>query len=138
MKGKAGWGAGFQPQRPGPASTDCVVLASSPEAAEASHLLQLRVQGKEKHQTLQVSLSRVSGRWLSAPSPFLCLLSRQLAEDGFLLVLICWRHCPPRCGFPRILDGGKSPSFNFPPLLLAASALVSCLLPGKMERTFGQ
>ncbi|XP_006105423.1 NFATC2-interacting protein [Myotis lucifugus] len=39
---------------------DCVVLASSPEAAEASHLLQLRVQGKEKHQTLQVSLSRDS------------------------------------------------------------------------------
>lgn len=39
---------------------DCVVLASSPEAAETTHLLQLRVQGKEKHQTLQVSLSRDS------------------------------------------------------------------------------
>ncbi|XP_008155914.2 NFATC2-interacting protein isoform X2 [Eptesicus fuscus] len=39
---------------------DCVVLASSPEAAETAHLLQLRVQGKEKHQTLQVSLSRDS------------------------------------------------------------------------------
>ncbi|XP_066131655.1 NFATC2-interacting protein [Saccopteryx bilineata] len=37
---------------------DCVVLASSPQAAETSHLLQLRVQGKEKHQLLQVSLSR--------------------------------------------------------------------------------
>ncbi|XP_042088543.1 NFATC2-interacting protein-like [Ovis aries] len=35
---------------------DCVVLASSPEAAETSPLLQLRVQGKEKHQTLEVSL----------------------------------------------------------------------------------
>ncbi|KAF6125978.1 nuclear factor of activated T cells 2 interacting protein [Phyllostomus discolor] len=39
---------------------DCVVLASSPEAAETSHLLQLRVQGKEKHQMLEVSLSRDS------------------------------------------------------------------------------
>ncbi|XP_068823943.1 NFATC2-interacting protein isoform X2 [Capricornis sumatraensis] len=35
---------------------DCVVLASSPEAAETSPLLQLRVQGKEKHQMLEVSL----------------------------------------------------------------------------------
>ncbi|KAM8777434.1 NFATC2-interacting protein [Rhynchonycteris naso] len=39
---------------------DCVVLASSPEAAQTSHLLQLRVQGKEKHQLLHVSLSRDS------------------------------------------------------------------------------
>ncbi|XP_016073430.1 PREDICTED: NFATC2-interacting protein [Miniopterus natalensis] len=39
---------------------DCVVLASSPEATETSHLLQLRVQGKEKHQMLEVSLSRDS------------------------------------------------------------------------------
>ncbi|KAM7148388.1 NFATC2-interacting protein [Molossus nigricans] len=39
---------------------DCVVLASSPEAAETSQLLQLRVQGKEKHQMLEVSLSRDS------------------------------------------------------------------------------
>uniref|UniRef100_G3TMN2 NFATC2-interacting protein n=1 Tax=Loxodonta africana TaxID=9785 RepID=G3TMN2_LOXAF len=36
---------------------DCVVLASSPEAAETSQQLQLRVQGKEKHQVLEVSLS---------------------------------------------------------------------------------
>lgn len=41
-------------------STDCVVLAPSPDAAETSRLLQLRVQGKEKHQTLEVSLSPVS------------------------------------------------------------------------------
>ncbi|XP_077841961.1 NFATC2-interacting protein isoform X2 [Macaca mulatta] len=39
---------------------DCVVLASSPEATETSRQLQLRVQGKEKHQTLEVSLSRDS------------------------------------------------------------------------------
>uniref|UniRef100_G1RKV9 NFATC2-interacting protein n=1 Tax=Nomascus leucogenys TaxID=61853 RepID=G1RKV9_NOMLE len=39
---------------------DCVVLASSPEATETSQQLQLRVQGKEKHQTLQVSLSQDS------------------------------------------------------------------------------
>ncbi|XP_010970842.1 NFATC2-interacting protein [Camelus bactrianus] len=39
---------------------DCVVLASSPEAAETSQLLQLRVQGKEKHQMLEVSLPRDS------------------------------------------------------------------------------
>ncbi|KAK2493275.1 hypothetical protein MC885_021193 [Smutsia gigantea] len=36
---------------------DCVVLASSPEAERTSQLLQLRVQGKEKHQMLEVSLS---------------------------------------------------------------------------------
>ncbi|XP_037363272.1 NFATC2-interacting protein isoform X1 [Talpa occidentalis] len=36
---------------------DCVVLASSPEATETSQVLQLRVQGKEKHQMLEVSLS---------------------------------------------------------------------------------
>ncbi|XP_063510298.1 NFATC2-interacting protein isoform X2 [Pongo pygmaeus] len=39
---------------------DCVVLASSPEATETSQQLQLRVQGKEKQQTLEVSLSRDS------------------------------------------------------------------------------
>nr|AAM49721.1 hypothetical protein [Homo sapiens] len=39
---------------------DCVVLTSSPEATETSQQLQLRVQGKEKHQTLEVSLSRDS------------------------------------------------------------------------------
>ncbi|XP_012664371.2 NFATC2-interacting protein [Otolemur garnettii] len=39
---------------------DCVVLASSPEATETSQQLQLRVQGKEKHQMLEVSLSRDS------------------------------------------------------------------------------
>ncbi|XP_036995926.1 NFATC2-interacting protein isoform X2 [Artibeus jamaicensis] len=47
---------------------DCVVLASSPEATETSHLLQLRVQGKEKHQMLEVSLSR--------DSPLKTLMSR--------------------------------------------------------------
>ncbi|XP_045140860.1 NFATC2-interacting protein [Echinops telfairi] len=36
---------------------DCVVLASSPESSTPSQQLQLRVQGKEKHQTLEVSLS---------------------------------------------------------------------------------
>ncbi|XP_021491577.1 NFATC2-interacting protein isoform X1 [Meriones unguiculatus] len=36
---------------------DCVVLADSSEATEASQQLQLRVQGKEKHQTLEISLS---------------------------------------------------------------------------------
>ncbi|KAL0623873.1 LOW QUALITY PROTEIN: NFATC2-interacting protein [Plecturocebus cupreus] len=39
---------------------NCVVLASSPEATETSQQLQLGVQGKEKHQTLEVSLSRDS------------------------------------------------------------------------------
>ncbi|XP_025709588.1 NFATC2-interacting protein [Callorhinus ursinus] len=47
---------------------DCVVLASSPEASEMSQLLQLRVQGKEKHQTLEVSLS--------PDSPLKTLMSR--------------------------------------------------------------
>ncbi|XP_010386950.1 NFATC2-interacting protein [Rhinopithecus roxellana] len=47
---------------------DCVVLASSPEATETSQQLQLRVQGKEKHQTLEVSLSR--------DSPLKTLMSR--------------------------------------------------------------
>ncbi|XP_002756056.1 NFATC2-interacting protein isoform X2 [Callithrix jacchus] len=47
---------------------DCVVLASSPEATETSQQLQLRVQGKEKHQTLEVSLSR--------DSPLKILMSR--------------------------------------------------------------
>ncbi|XP_004439419.1 PREDICTED: NFATC2-interacting protein [Ceratotherium simum simum] len=47
---------------------DCVVLASSPEATETSQLLQLRVQGKEKHQMLEVSLSR--------DSPLKTLMSR--------------------------------------------------------------
>ncbi|XP_006896632.1 PREDICTED: NFATC2-interacting protein [Elephantulus edwardii] len=36
---------------------DCVVLASSPESEETAQQLQLRVQGKEKHQTMEVSLS---------------------------------------------------------------------------------
>uniref|UniRef100_A0A8C5P018 NFATC2-interacting protein n=1 Tax=Jaculus jaculus TaxID=51337 RepID=A0A8C5P018_JACJA len=36
---------------------DCVVLASSSEATETSQLLQLRVQGKEKHQMLEITLS---------------------------------------------------------------------------------
>lgn len=47
---------------------DCVVLASSPETSEMSHLLQLRVQGKEKHQMLEVSLS--------PDSPLKTLMSR--------------------------------------------------------------
>uniref|UniRef100_A0A7N5P942 NFATC2-interacting protein n=2 Tax=Ailuropoda melanoleuca TaxID=9646 RepID=A0A7N5P942_AILME len=47
---------------------DCVVLASSPEASEMPQLLQLRVQGKEKHQTLEVSLS--------PDSPLKTLMSR--------------------------------------------------------------
>ncbi|XP_021564608.1 NFATC2-interacting protein isoform X2 [Carlito syrichta] len=47
---------------------DCVVLASSTEAAETSQQLQLRVQGKEKHQMLEVSLSR--------DSPLKTLMSR--------------------------------------------------------------
>lgn len=47
---------------------DCVVLASSPEAADTSELLQLRVQGKEKHQMLEVSLS--------PDSPLKTLMSR--------------------------------------------------------------
>ncbi|XP_057551299.1 NFATC2-interacting protein [Hippopotamus amphibius kiboko] len=47
---------------------DCVVLASSPEAAETSQLLQLRVQGKEKHQMLDISLPR--------DSPLKTLMSR--------------------------------------------------------------
>ncbi|XP_021024366.1 NFATC2-interacting protein [Mus caroli] len=36
---------------------DCVVLASSSEATETSQELRLRVQGKEKHQMLEISLS---------------------------------------------------------------------------------
>ena len=77
MWGEAQRGPGFQPLfRPGfpilPA-TDCVVLASSPEAAETSPLLQLRVQGKEKHQTLEVSLPPVSGG-ASWPRPLPCAL----------------------------------------------------------------
>ncbi|KAM5198140.1 NFATC2-interacting protein [Hipposideros larvatus] len=47
---------------------DCVVLASSQEREDTSHLLQLRVQGKEKHQMLEVSLSR--------DSPLKTLMSR--------------------------------------------------------------
>ncbi|XP_037670130.1 NFATC2-interacting protein [Choloepus didactylus] len=47
---------------------DCVVLASSPEATEMSQQLQLRVQGKEKHQMLEVSLAR--------DSPLKTLMSR--------------------------------------------------------------
>ncbi|XP_039103831.1 NFATC2-interacting protein [Hyaena hyaena] len=47
---------------------DCVVLAHSPETSEMSHLLQLRVQGKEKHQMLEVSLS--------PDSPLKILMSR--------------------------------------------------------------
>uniref|UniRef100_A0A4X1UJ45 NFATC2-interacting protein n=1 Tax=Sus scrofa TaxID=9823 RepID=A0A4X1UJ45_PIG len=47
---------------------DCVVLASSPEAAGTSQLIQLRVQGKEKHQMLEVSLPR--------DSPLKTLMSR--------------------------------------------------------------
>ncbi|XP_076997549.1 NFATC2-interacting protein [Tamandua tetradactyla] len=47
---------------------DCVVLASSPEATEMSQQLQLRVQGKEKHQTLEVSLA--------VNSPLKILMSR--------------------------------------------------------------
>ncbi|XP_062956195.1 NFATC2-interacting protein [Cynocephalus volans] len=39
---------------------DCVVLASSSEATETSQQLQLRVQGREKHQMLEVSLSQDS------------------------------------------------------------------------------
>lgn len=78
--GEAQRGPSFQPSlRPGfpilPA-TDCVVLASSPEAAETSPLLQLRVQGKEKHQTLEVSLPPVS-RGAGWPRP-----------------LPCWSPCP--------------------------------------------
>lgn len=68
---------GFQaPLRPGflilfPA--DCVVLASSPETSQMSQVLQLRVQGKEKHQTLEVALSPVSGRpGCACLSPALC------------------------------------------------------------------
>ncbi|XP_004461494.1 NFATC2-interacting protein [Dasypus novemcinctus] len=47
---------------------DCVVLASSPEATETSQQLQLRVQGKEKHQMLEVSLA--------PDSPLKTLMSR--------------------------------------------------------------
>uniref|UniRef100_A0A673V5I0 Nuclear factor of activated T cells 2 interacting protein n=1 Tax=Suricata suricatta TaxID=37032 RepID=A0A673V5I0_SURSU len=47
---------------------DCVVLASSSETSGMSHLLQLRVQGKEKHQMLEVSLS--------PDSPLKTLMSR--------------------------------------------------------------
>ncbi|CAO2583214.1 NFATC2-interacting protein [Lemmus lemmus] len=36
---------------------DCVVLTSSSEATETSQQLQLRVQGKEKHQMMEISLS---------------------------------------------------------------------------------
>ncbi|XP_036025987.1 NFATC2-interacting protein [Onychomys torridus] len=36
---------------------DCVVLTSSSEATETSQQLRLRVQGKEKHQMLEISLS---------------------------------------------------------------------------------
>ncbi|KAG3259552.1 NFATC2-interacting protein [Ictidomys tridecemlineatus] len=39
---------------------DCVVLASSSEATETSQQLRLRVQGKEKHQMLEISLSQDS------------------------------------------------------------------------------
>ncbi|KAM4829515.1 NFATC2-interacting protein [Thomomys bottae] len=39
---------------------DCVVLANSLEATETSQELQLRVQGKEKHQKLEISLAQNS------------------------------------------------------------------------------
>lgn len=41
-------------------SIDCVVLTSSSEATETTQKLRLRVQGKEKHQMLEISLSPVS------------------------------------------------------------------------------
>ncbi|XP_040610583.1 NFATC2-interacting protein isoform X1 [Mesocricetus auratus] len=46
---------------------DCVVLTSSSEATETSQQLRLRVQGKEKHQMLEISLS--------ADSPLKVLMS---------------------------------------------------------------
>lgn len=79
---------------------DCVVLTSSSEATETSQQLQLRVQGKEKHQMLEISLSPVS-RKNAAHAPPLCfahLLSvGQLAGHGLLLILTCCksRFCVP-------------------------------------------
>ncbi|GAB5582954.1 NFATC2-interacting protein isoform X2 [Prionailurus iriomotensis] len=56
---------------------DCVVLASSPETSGMSRLLQLRVQGKEKHQMLEVSLSPDARRWTPPlDSPLKTLMSR--------------------------------------------------------------
>lgn len=66
-----------QPAFPTLPPSDCVVLANPPEATETSHLLQLRVQGKEKHQMLEVSLSPVSGKhgFLCPPPPLLSPIS---------------------------------------------------------------
>ena len=70
--------------------TDCVVLASSPEAAGTSQLIQLRVQGKEKHQMLEVSLPRVSGR-AGSPCPGLSLVSWWRIKS---LSSVVWGSCP--------------------------------------------
>uniref|UniRef100_A0A8D1NFA8 Nuclear factor of activated T cells 2 interacting protein n=1 Tax=Sus scrofa TaxID=9823 RepID=A0A8D1NFA8_PIG len=69
---------------------DCVVLASSPEAAGTSQLIQLRVQGKEKHQMLEVSLPRVSGR-AGSPCPGLSLVSWWRIKS---LSSVVWGSCP--------------------------------------------
>lgn len=83
------------PLEPGisiPLSIDCVVLTSSSEATETSQQLQLRVQGKEKHQMLEISLSPVS-RKSAACAPPLCfarLLSvGQSAGHGLLILTSC-------------------------------------------------
>lgn len=120
IRGKSHVGPCFQPLlRPGfliLPPTDCVVLASSPEATETSHLLQLRVQGKEKHQTLEVSLSRVSRKDGSPRiSPF-SLLS---------FLSFNWRWIPPSPDsletLPSlvssswiVLDSGKTHSVSLP------------------------
>ena len=77
----------LKPDFPILSPTDCVVLASSPDVAEKSHLLQLRVQGKEKHQMLEVSLPRVS-----RGAGSLCPLPRALRS--LVSVGGGWSYCP--------------------------------------------
>lgn len=73
-----------------------------------SRLLQLRVQGKEKHQMLEVSLSPVSGRdGCPGPSPFpLPTVSLWSVTSGWL------PPSPEQFGF---LESGESPLFSLAP-----------------------
>lgn len=76
-----------------------------------SRLLQLRVQGKEKHQVLEVSLSPVSGRdGRPGPSPFrLPTVSLWSVTSGWL------PPSPKQFGFLPVLESGESPLFSFAP-----------------------
>lgn len=69
-------------------SIDCVVLTSSSEATETSQQLQLRVQGKEKHQMLEISLSPVSRKSAAHAPPVSWSVSRAWASPNHDLLQI--------------------------------------------------